>query len=175
VSCALTTFLAMKNLDPAFLKTFLISVLFSSNFHRFVQSSTSTFFSHSSTAYSSFWLAIITDPKIVRSCVSTAASSPHVLEKNVHYSVPNSDMYLQAYVRDDFFLHRLCDILEKMDSKFCAQIEIRKDEREIELEKGKRNDDRSEIDFSGNISPINLENDNENEKWMKELKSWSFL
>jgi hypothetical protein len=172
VSRAIAAFLAMKNLDPAFLRTFLISVLYSSsNFHRFVQSPTSTSFSVSSSTYSSFWLAITTDPKIVRSCVSTAASFSHVLEKNVHYSVPNADLYLQAYIRDDVFLQRLSDILEKMDSTFCPKIEIGKNEKEKEIEKGRRND------VSGNVLPIYLENENENEneKWMKDLRSWSLL
>lgn len=169
MSSALTTFLALKNLDPSFLKTFLISVLSSSStFHRFVQSSTSasTSFSVSSTSSSSFWLAIITDPKIVRSCVSTTGLSSHVLERNVHYSVPNADMYLQAYVRDDVFLQRLSDLLGKIDSQYCVKIEIENEEKIKEKQKEKRIDIKKEDE---------KENENENEKWMKELKSWSML
>ena len=81
-------------------------------------------------------------------------------------------MYLQAYVRDDFFLHRLSDLLEKIDSQFCLKTEIGMRENE------KRNDDRkSRFSRTENMAPIYVENENENEneKWMKDLKCWSLL
>ncbi len=89
-------------------------------------------------------------------------------------------MYLQAYVRDDFFLHRLSDLLEKIDSQFCLKTEIGMRENE------KRNEDRkSRFSRTENMAPIYVENENENEngneneneneKWMKDLKCWSLL
>jgi hypothetical protein len=63
----------------------------------------------------------------------------------------------------------LSDILEKIDSTFCPKIEIGKNEKGKEVEKGRRND------VSGNVLPTYLENENEDEKWMKDLRSWSLL
>lgn len=102
-------------------------------------------------------------------------------------------MYLQAYVRDEIFLDRLKSLLISIDPNFYER-----KERTINEENNERNEEiikevkarnkvnKKETDLH---SKKRIEKDNEkgrekedfvtgrneNEKWMKKLRMWSYL
>ena len=189
------TLLALRNLDPSFLTSFLISI---------VSSSSSNFFSTSfSATSSSFWSAITSDPKIVRSCVSTPLHCGGDSDKIVHHSVPYSELYLQAYVHDEIFIERLLNILRLMNPTILKENNVGTDVMEKEKEEKEKKYDANKIKVDNKkedikyqnvhartekdenkpnttnkttiLSPILVPDNGMDIRWERNLKSWSIL
>ena len=163
---AVHTLRTLGTLDPSFLKTFLIAVLSSSTSATTSSSSTSSLPLFPST-YSSYWMAITTDPKIVHSC-SVSTFSTLISEKSHFMCVPHSEKYLQAYVLDGKLLDRILFLLKKIDPKLPYFVENRGNgengERGKDKEGKKENMECMDEEDSGISDDF---------KWYRSLENWS--
>jgi hypothetical protein len=184
----INSLLALRNLDPGFLKTFILSILSSSP--SFPSSSSSSFsFSTSSsssststsTDYSSYWNAIISFPNIVQSCVSTKNLRGNVQEKVFHYVVPHSEKYLIAYKNDFMILERLTYLLNIIDPNFFNNNENTDNYKDNNNNNRSMNDisnkNKKQYDkkFTKQTTTEDLRKEQIDEKWKKELNAWSNL
>ena len=181
-SITLDTLLALKNLDPGFLKTFILSILSSSSSFSLPTSTSSPSSSSSSTSssdYSTYWSAIISLPSIVQSCVSTKSIRENVQEKTFHYSVPHAEKYLIAYKSDFVFLGRLTDLLKIIDPSFFNSLNDIDNNNENgnvnnninnNTKKTNNNDKKLHKHLSKDLREAAID-----QKWSRELKVWSNL
>ena len=162
--------LALRNLEPGFLKTFIISILSSSP--SFPSSSSSS--SSSSSDYSTYWNAIISFPNIVQSCVSSKNLRGNVQEKAFHYVVPHSEKYLLAYKDDDMLLERLTSLLTLIDPTFFDNND-NNDKSINDIGVLQKNKKQKVKNFTKLTTTEGLRKEQIDEKWKKELNAWSNL
>ena len=185
-------------MDPAFLKTIFIAITSSvPSISQNSKKSESGFSGNMSSApfspFSNFWMAVITEPRIVRSCTNIGTHTVTPL------SVPHSEKYLQAYVLDEGLIYRVEYLLKKMDCKsITLQVKLEKDDNGIfsnnrtfpkneifskkEKNSVQESNSKKSIEISRDKNNLKSSEKDENEaisgvfedfKWFRNLQSWS--